>query len=106
MNSIDGKTNVIRSDKSNYILLILDYKLELDKNKNISKYFTNDKDFFNSFLKIEYKYNNKTKLINSLNIESVMNDKVFVSIPYELNNADSIYAVLSFRDTQVKIKLK
>ena len=100
----NNKVNIIKSEKANYTLLILDYKLDLDK--NISSYFNNDLSFLRSFLKVEYNYNGKNRLVDNIDVLDILDGKVFVAVPYEVKNADNINAVLSFRDTEIKIKLK
>lgn len=101
-------TKVIRDkNTTNRVLLILDYKLDLDSNNLISSYFTDDKEFFNNFLKIKYSYNGKSKTLNSVEaIASGIDNKVFLSVPYEIQNASSLSLSFELRNSQIIYKLK
>lgn len=102
----NNKTTIIRDKDINNILLILDYKLELDNEYDLSNYFTNSKDFFDKFASIEYTYNGKLKNINNVSVVAEVNNKVMLSVPYEIQNATNINLVLNFRDVKIIYKLK
>lgn len=102
----DNKSVVIRDKNINNVLLILNYKLELDNNKNISKYFKSDKEFFDKFITVSYKYNGKEKYYKNVRAVGNVEDKVMLSVPYEVMNASEINVNIEFRDVKLVYKLK
>lgn len=100
------KTVVVRDKDINNVLLILDYKLNIDKEYPIYSYFDNDKDFFSNFVSIEYIYNGKERVYDSVLALDVVDGKVMLSVPFQVKDASSISFVLNFRDTKVVYKLK
>ncbi len=106
-NNCSTKTEIIRdAQSSNKTLLILDYELSLDKENLISNYFVNDILFFNEFLKVEYTYNGKTKTLNSVNTIDKVDNKIFISIPYEIQNSEKINLIFNLRNTKIIYRLK
>ncbi len=102
-----NRTDLIKSPNNNKVLLILDYELLLDKNYQISSYFKDDKVFFNNFLKVRYTYNGKKKILNVVDaIASNINNKVFLSVPYEIKNADNISLSFEMRNNRIEYVLK
>ena len=101
----NGETKVIRSKDVDKILLILDYKLDIDLNSRLSNYFKTDKDFFDKFICIEYNDNGKAKLENISAIGNV-EGKIMFSIPLEVQNSSYLNLVLRFRDVKIGYKLK
>lgn len=95
------KTVVVRDKDINKVLLILDYKVEFDKD-----YFKDEKNFFDTYSSIEYVYKNKEKVYNDIKVLDIVNGKVMFGVPYELNNATNINYVINFRDTKIVYKLK
>ena len=102
----NGITKIIRDKDINKVLLILDYKLELDKDKNMLNYFKTNKDFFDKFITITYTYNDNEKYYNNIKCIDDVNDKVMLSVPYELLNAKKINLNLNFRDEKLVYILK
>ena len=102
----DGKTNIIRDKDINKILLILDYKLELDEKYDISNYFKNDKDFFDKFITITYTYNENAKEYKNIKAVGCIDGKVMLSVPFEVQSATSLSLNIEFRDIKVVYKLK
>lgn len=100
----NGITKIIRDKDINKVLLILDYKLELDK--NVLNYFKTNKDFFDKFVTITYIYNDNEKNYNNIDCIADINNKVMLSVPYELLNAKKINLNLNFRDEKLVYKLK
>ncbi|MDE5538940.1 MAG: hypothetical protein K2J20_00435 [Bacilli bacterium] len=87
------------------ILLLLDYNLELDSE---SAYMYSDKNyqnFFEDFMHIKYKINDReyTATVSVINNYA---DKLIMKVNSNIANADSIEAVLSFRNIAYNIKLK
>lgn len=102
----NNKTTIVRDKDINNILLILDYKLELDTKYDLTNYFSNSKEFFDKFSSIEYSYNGKEKIINNVSVLADVNNKVMLSVPYEIQNATSLLFVINFRDVKISFKLK
>lgn len=103
----DGtKTKVIRDNNVNNVLLILGYKLEIDQNSILYNYFDNDKYFFNNFISIEYYYNEKVKICNNIKVIDIVDNKVMLSVPYQIKDATNINLIINFRDTKIVYKLK
>ena len=102
----DNKTSIIRDKDINNILLIIDYKLELDDVNDLSNYFTSSEEFFDKFTSVEYTYNGKVKVVNNINIVAETDNKIMLSVPYEVQNASNINLVLNFRDVKIIYKLK
>lgn len=100
------RTRLITPNSANNVLLILDYNLSLDSQKNISKVYKNDIDFFKAFFKIEYELNGNIKTAKDITVLNKIDNKLFISIPYELKNSTKLNMELLFRDTEIKIKLK
>lgn len=99
-------TSVIDANNINNILLILDYKLSLDEDNVISEYFKTDTDFFNNFVNLTYTYNGKEKYYNKVSVVGNIDNKILLSVPYELQNASNINIVMHFRDVKIIYKLK
>ena len=100
------KTTIIRDKDINNVLLILDYKLELDDKEDLKKYFTNSKEFFDKFSTVEYTYNDRSKVVSNVNVLADVDNKVMISVPYEVQNATNIKFILNFRDTKIIFNLK
>lgn len=103
----DGEKSVIVRDKDiNKILLILDYKLNIDKEYSIYNYFKNDKDFFSNFVSIQYVYNDNEKVYNKVKALDINEGKVMLGVPFQVKEASSISLILNFRDSKLVYKLK
>lgn len=102
----DGKKVVVRDKDINKVLLVLDYKLSIDSSKNISKYFSNDYEFFDKFSSITYVINGQTQTSNNIKVVDIVNDKVMLSVPYEVMNAENIKYSLEFRNYKFSFVLK
>ena len=102
----NDKSIIIRDKDINNVLLILDYKLELDNKLDLTNYFENSKEFFNKFSSVEYTFNDKVKVVDNINVLADINNKVMISIPYEIQNASSIKFILNFRDVKLIFNLK
>lgn len=102
----DGKKVVVRDKDINKVLLVLDYKLSIDSSKNISKYFSNDYEFFDKFSSITYVINGQTQTSNNIKVVDIVNDKVMLSVPYEVMNAENIKFSLEFRNYKFSFVLK
>ena len=103
----DGEKNIVVKDKDiNKVLLVLDYKLNIDKEYLMYSYYNNHNEFFSNFVSIQYVYNDKEKLFNNVNVLDVIDGKVMLSVPYQLKYASSISLILNFRDIKVVYKLK
>lgn len=102
----DNISTVVRDKDINKKLLIVDYILELDDNYMLSDYFVNHKDFFNKFVSISYYYNGKEKTYNKIEAIGNVDNKIMLSIPFEIEKAESINFILNFRDVKIVYKLK
>lgn len=102
----NDKSVIIRDKNINNVLLILDYKLELDSKKDISKYFKDDKEFFDKFITVSYKYNDKNKNYKDVKAVGNVNGKIMLSVPYEVMNASDIRVNIEFRDVKLVYELK
>ena len=97
-------TKVIRDNDINKVLLILDYRLNFDEILNMDV-LKNDKDFFNKFVNISYNYNGNKKALKS-NVIGIVEQKVMLSVPYEIKNANNIDLIFNFRNEKFIYKLK
>lgn len=102
----NDKTTIIRDKDVNNVLLILDYKLELDGKVDLKNYFSTSKEFFDKFSSVEYIYNGKDKIIDNVKVLADINNKVMFSVPYEIQNATNLKFILNFRDTKLIFNLK
>ena len=102
----NDKSVIIRDKNINNVLLILDYKLELDSKKDISKYFKDDKEFFDKFITVSYKYNDKNKNYKDVKAVGNVDGKIMLSVPYEVMNASDIRVNIEFRDVKLVYELK
>ena len=101
-----GINKLIKDKDINKVLLIIDYKLEIDSSVNTLNYFKTNKDFFNKFSTITYTYNDSEKQINNVTSLGDVNGKILLSVPYEIMNAQSISLNLEFRNVKMVFKLK
>lgn len=92
---------------NNKTLIVLDYELILDEESTYASLNRDYKSFFNDFLEIKYRYNNRdyTTKVNLLNPENYQ-DKLIMMVPSEINQAESIYAVITIRNISYQIRLK
>lgn len=104
--SKDGKVVVYKDKDINKNLLILDYKLDIDKETSLYDFINNDKVFYNKFVSLIYNYNGKEKVLNNLNVVANVDNKIMLSVPFEVINATHISLVLNFRDVKIEYKLK
>lgn len=95
------------SSNYNKKFLVLDYNLELDSNSIYSKLNRDYKTFFDDFLEIKYRYNNKDYItkVSLINPENYK-DKLIVMVPNTINEASEIYAIITVRNISYQIKLK
>lgn len=100
------KIEVIKDNDINKILLILDYKLSIDKGSILSNYFTNDLEFFDKFVGLAYTYNNKEIIKNNIKALSVIDKKVMLSVPLDVQNASEISLLFNFRGVKNTYKIK
>ena len=98
---------IIKTNDINNILLILDYELSIDTNSTIYELIKTSNEFFNKYLSIEYILNGKLKSVNNISIiKSNISNKLFVSVPYEIKDAEEISIVLKFRNLEIIYKIK
>ena len=102
----EGKNKVIRDNDINRILLVLEYKLEIDLDSKLSMYYNKDIDFFDNFVTITYNLNGKEKNYNNVNVIGNVDGKVMLSVPYEVKSANSLNLNINFRDVKIIYKLK
>lgn len=103
----NGETSkVIRDKDINKTLLIVDYKMNLDKDYVLSEYFSNHIDFFDKFVSISYTYNGKEKVYDKVKAVGNVDNKIMLSLPYEIHKAENISFILNFRDVKIVYKLK
>jgi len=93
---------VIRDTNINNILLIVDYKLDLDK----EKINTSSREFFQNYVSIEYKISNVLKSITNVKIIESLENKIFISVPYNIKDAENINLIFNFRNKKIKYNLK
>jgi len=93
---------VIRDTNINNILMIIDYKLYLDKEKTSNT----DKEFFKNHVSVEYKINNSLKTISSIKVIESLDNKIFISVPYNIKNAENIKLIFNFRNKKIVYVLK
>lgn len=103
----NGIKKVIKSKEADEIVLELGYDLTLDSDYNISKYFTNYDEFISNFISLEYIYNGREKEIYNLSyIKDDIDNKTYLSIPYQVNNAEKIKIKINLRDKTLIYNLK
>jgi len=103
----DGEKDIIVGDNNiNNTMLILDYNLKLDVNSNAANFIGSDKDFFENHVSLEYKQNNITKTYNNIKALNNIDEKIFLSVPYNVKNSDDINLVINFRDVKIIYNLK
>lgn len=92
---------------NNKTLLVLDYSLTFDENSIYASLNRDYKSFFNDFLEIKYNYNNRdyTIKVDLLNPENYQ-EKLIMMVPKNINNAESIYAIITIRNVSYQIKLR
>jgi len=88
---------VIVPKNSNNILLSLEYVLDIKSTFNNS-YFKNYNSFFEEYLKVSYKSDKVYKMVDSTIIKSEVDNRVFISVPYNLINSSEIKISFNFRD--------
>jgi len=93
---------VIRDTNVNNILLIIDYKLYLDR----EKINNSEKDFFQNYVSIEYTINNILKTITNIKIIDSLENKIFISVPYNIKDSENINLIFNFRSKKIKYILK
>ena len=107
---INGVTNEIYIDliqDSNKTLMIIDYDLTLDETSDYMKSNKNYQTFFEDFMHLEYKVDNKNyksdiELINPSNYS----DKLIFKVNNNILNASNIEAIVTVRNVSYRFKLK
>lgn len=98
---------VIRPDDLNKVLLIADYELNIDNKSVLGKLIKSDYDFLNKYLSLEYNYNGNIKTINEKSLKkSSIENKLFMVVPYDVENAQEVFLVLKFRNLKINYKIK
>ena len=107
---INGATRAVYIDlikDRNLTLMVMDYKLDLDKN---SDYMMSPKDinaFFEDFMKIRYVLDNKTYYSDvSLANPAGYTDKILFKIDKKIMDAETIEAIVTARNISYVFKLK
>ena len=80
----------------------MDYKLLLDK----EKFESSEKVFFQNHVSIEYKINNVLKTISNIKVIESLDNKIFISVPYNIKNAENINLIINFRNKKTIYVLK
>ena len=99
-------SKIIKDKDYNKILLIVDYSLDLDENKKISEYFNKDSSFFNKFATLSYIYNDIEKDNVKIKCVGKADNKVMLSVPYDLLKAKTIKLNIELRDVKLVFNLK
>ena len=88
-------------------LIILNYKLDIKDDIGIKETISNDKYFFDKFLKIEYNYYGK-KIVKNINSKIVkkLDNMVFLEIPKNAVRSDLTNLLISGRNYRYYINLK
>lgn len=100
--NVNDKVIIIRDKNINNILLTMDYKLLLDK----EKFESSEKVFFQNHVSIEYKINNVLKTISNITVIESLDNKIFISVPYNIKNAENINLIINFRNKKIICVLK
>lgn len=88
-------------------LLVLNYKLDLDKESIYSHYTKSEKTFFNNFASIEYKINNeyyKETIINKT--PNNITDTLILQVTNKINDATELKLLITVRNKSYDIRLK
>ena len=88
-------------------LIAVKYNLFVDKESNLYNFVKNDIEFYNTFATITYTLNGDTKNIkfNSITNSNISNI-IFMEVPKDIDNADSIELAINTRKTKYIYKLK
>ena len=91
----------------NQILLIMDYNFKLDTTVPGYQNIKSLKTFSNTFMKIEYTYNNIHHIIDVKDLTpSRVEDKLILQTDKDITYADSVNLLITIRNRCYKIKLK
>ena len=107
LNGVTKEIYINLAKDSNQTLMILDYNLNLDKASDYMIVEKTFKSFFNDFMKIKYTYNGeeyftKVNVLNPINYK----DKLVFKVNKNIVNAESIEAIITFRNVAYNYKLK
>lgn len=95
------------TDINRYILLVLDYDLELDDKSPYMYSNKNYKSFFEDFMTIKYTINKKDYYYDvKLENPAIYSKKMVMKVPVNINMAEKIEAVITVRNISYNIKLK
>lgn len=98
---------VIKSLDIDHILFGINYDLYLEENTILKELNKTNYEFFTNYLKFEYIYNGNKKTINNVNlVKSNINNKLFISVPSEVKNCESISLIIKLRNLEIIYKLK
>lgn len=88
-------------------LIEIDYTLSIDQNSNLYKFVKNDSSFYNTFMTLTYTLNGNEKNMkfNSISNSNV-NDKIFMEVSREIEDADEIVLEIHTRKVKYIYKLK
>lgn len=95
------------SEIGRFTFLVFDYELNLDESSKYVNANRNFKDFFEDFMEIKYKIgdNNYTTTTSVYNKGSY-SDKLIVKVPSNIDDADTIEAIITVRNLAYNIKVK
>lgn len=103
-------TDVVVADNTylnRQALVVMDYELNLDKNTSSYKNINGIATFSNSFMQLEYKYNDNYKISD---IEYVtppkLKNKIVLQAPGEVLNSSEVNLLITIRNKRYSIKLK
>ena len=108
-NCIDINKNISASNYG-YSIMKLSGEFKL-QNKAIAKHYKNYNDYYEPMIYIKYKINDENKKMT--NIDAITptkvienNNKMYIEVPNEINNAEEVNLHLKTRNTDYNIKLK
>lgn len=90
------------------LILKLNMNISLNDSLYINKYIKSNSDFIDYFASINYTINGKKKTLklNSVNLNNIETNNVYVEINKEIQNATDVYISFNIRNVTYKINLK
>ncbi len=98
---------IVPNDNIKNSLLVIDYKLDLDKTSHLYTFVKNDLQFMNKFITLSYDVNGQEKIknfvgINNSNLKNIM----VMEVSKEIERANSIKLIVNTRNSNYIYQLK
>ena len=88
-------------------LLVLDYKLSLDKQLDYTKELKNESDFFSHFVKIRYVLNDKEYIDDIVNLTpDNLEDKIVLQVNEKIRQSKDVELIITIRNKEYRVTIK